>query len=610
VKVVLTTLNAKFIHASLALRYLRSEVREDFPQTKLLEFTVQDVPMHITSRIFQEQPDVVAFSCYIWNIEQTIPVLDMIRKVLPDTLIVLGGPEVSYDTEYWMNRLPMVNVIVRGEGEKTFHHLLQVCAESATIRNATFQSVPGLVYRASNGEVRSTVPREKLEDLDAIPSPYLDHLEELRNRIVYFEASRGCPFRCQFCLSSIEEGVRYFSLDRVKADLKRLIDFGVRQIKFVDRTFNINKQYAMEIFEFLIRNRKNTTFQFEITADIMRPEVLEFLAKEAPPGLFRFEIGVQSTNDLTNLAVQRRQNFEKLARTVTMIRESGKIVQHLDLIAGLPHEDYASFRKTFNDVFALRPDELQLGFLKMLRGTGLRHQAEQYGYRYMEHAPYEILGNDVLSFADMTRLKQLEDILEKYWNAHKMDHTVQYLVHHVFESPFDFFQDFGEFWESQGWERIGHQYEDLFVRLLHFLDTNQESYPRLQEPWLKAFMRLDYVLHANHRPRHIPWEPHIPREQQWQLAQYVQTKLQEKAADEDLGNERTYTAEQLMKHAWIGSMPFDTKLWLEQQTIKPLQDGQLLVVLYPLEKGGDKRILTLEPPVPVSILSFKPITCR
>ena len=211
-----------------------------------------------------------------------------------------------------------------------------------------------------------------------------------------------------------------------------LIENGAKLIKFVDRTFNIKRDYALEIFQFLIDHHQGCVFQFEITADIMRPEVLQFLTENAPPGIFRFEIGVQSTNDPTNLAVKRRQNFSKLSRTVNMIKESGKIAQHLDLIAGLPHEDYDTFKKTFNDVFALRPEELQLGFLKMLRGTGLRIQADQYEYVYMERAPYEILGNKDLSFADIVRIKRVEDVLEKYWNAHRMDHTLNYLIEHEF----------------------------------------------------------------------------------------------------------------------------------------------------------------------------------
>ena len=245
---------------------------------------------------------------------------------------------------------------------------------------------------------------------------------------------------------------------------------GAKTIKFVDRTFNISRSYAMEMFQFLIDEHvPGTVFQFEITGDIMRPEVIQFLNENAPAGLFRFEIGVQSTNDLTNELVKRRQNFEKLSRTVTMVKEGGKIAQHLDLIAGLPEEDYDSFRNTFNEVFAMRPEELQLGFLKLLRGTGLRIQAEQYGYTFIDEAPYEIFSNNVLSFDDILRIKQTEDVLEKYWNDNRTPRTVEYIVTEVFETPFDFFQQFGTYWESRGWSRIGHQLEDLFTRLHDFL---------------------------------------------------------------------------------------------------------------------------------------------
>lgn len=380
-KVVLSTLNAKYIHTSLAIRCLKAHCGDEF-DVELAEYTIKDPAMNIVSDLFRREPDVIGFSCYIWNIEETIRVIGMLRKVRPELRIVLGGPEVSYDTEYWMNRLTDVDFIVMGEGEETFLHLLREIRDEQK-----YHFVFGLAYRKGY-EVRINPGRPKL-DLDAIPSPhrFAEDLPHLGKRVVYFETSRGCPFSCQFCLSSIEVGVRYFDIERTKADLLFLIDNGAKLIKFVDRTFNIKRDYAMEMFRFLIENHRGCVFQFEITADIMRPEVLDFLAENAPPGIFRFEIGVQSTNDPTNELVKRRQNFTKLTRTVTKVKDSGKIDQHLDLIAGLPLEDYGTFRKTFNDVFELRPEELQLGFLKMLRGTGLRNDADKYGYVYMDQAP-------------------------------------------------------------------------------------------------------------------------------------------------------------------------------------------------------------------------------
>jgi len=276
-RIVLTTLNAKYIHTCLALRYLKAYAERDF-SCEIVEYTIKDPAMNIVSDLYQRQPDVIGFSCYIWNIEETIVVIRMLRKILPQVKIVLGGPEVSYDTDYWMNRLPEVDYIVMGEGEETFHHLLTELAGEGK-----FHFVFGLAYRRGD-EVIINPGRPKL-DLNAIPSPhrFAEDLPHLANRIVYFETSRGCPFSCQFCLSSIEVGVRYFDIERTKADLLYLIRSGARLIKFVDRTFNIKRDYAMEIFRFLIENHGGCVFQFEITADIMRPEVLEYLAEHALP---------------------------------------------------------------------------------------------------------------------------------------------------------------------------------------------------------------------------------------------------------------------------------------------------------------------------------------
>lgn len=566
--VVLATLNAKYIHTSLALRYLKAYAESEF-DVEIAEYTIKDPAMTIVSDLFRRKPDVIGFSCYIWNIEETITVIDMLRKVLPDVKIVLGGPEVSYDTDYWMNRLTSVDFIVMGEGEETFRDLLRELSGSGK-----YHFVFGLAYR-KNGEVVINPGRPKL-DLATIPSPYRmkEDLPSLPNRIVYFETSRGCPFSCQFCLSSIEVGVRYFDMDKVKADILYLIDNGAKLIKFVDRTFNIKREYAMEMFRFLIDNHRGCVFQFEITADIMRPEVLDFLAEHAPPGIFRFEIGVQSTNDETNLAVKRRQNWNKLVRTVTKVKESGKIAQHLDLIAGLPHEDYNRFRQTFNDVFALRPEELQLGFLKMLRGTGLRNDAEQFGYVYMDRAPYEMLGNDLMPFSDIVRIKRVEDVLEKYWNAHRMDRTMEYLTERAYPSAFDFFQKFGDYWEDRGWQRIGHQLEDLFVRLWSFL--RDDANPSLDPELALGLLKIDYFLQHKYKPRKVWWEERMDKAA-W-------TAELKRAAGHFGTDER-----ELAKKAALTKVPFDYELWRSEGRLS-FERGTLLVVVYGGEESPPKLV--------------------
>ncbi|UHA72234.1 B12-binding domain-containing radical SAM protein [Paenibacillus sp. 481] len=549
-KVVLATLNAKYIHTSLALRCLKTHIGEEFP-VQLAEYTIKDPFMNIVSDIYQRQPDVVGFSCYIWNIEETIQVINMLRKVRPDVKIVLGGPEVSYDTEFWMNRVKEVDFIVVGEGEETFLHLLREIRDEQK-----YHFVFGVAYRKGE-EVLINPSRPKL-DLSTVPSPHRlpEDIPQLGKRVVYFETSRGCPFSCQFCLSSIEVGVRYYDIEKTKADLLYLIDNGAKLIKFVDRTFNIKRDYAMEMFKFLIENHRGCVFQFEITADIMRPEVLDYLAEHAPPGVFRFEIGVQSTNDPTNEIVQRRQNFAKLTRTVVKVKDSKKIDQHLDLIAGLPLENYNTFRSTFNDVFALRPEELQLGFLKMLRGTGLRRDAEKYGYVYMDNAPYEMLGNDMMPFDDVVRLKRLEDILEKFWNSHRMDLTMEHLMHTEFESPFDFFQAFGDFWDNNGWQKIGHQLEDLFVRLEAFLQAH-----RIQRPEVaRGLMKLDYFNNHKYKPRKIWWNDALEKAE---VARILRMAAEQPAV---VGSEFAalgLNEKDLHKHAVVERLPFNVAKWLQ-----------------------------------------------
>jgi len=568
-KIIASTLNAKYIHTNLAIRYLKAFAAPEF-DIELAEYTIKDPSMNIVTDLYSKKPDVIGFSCYIWNIEETIKVVKMLKKINSDLVIVLGGPEVTYDTSEWLERLPEVDFIVIGEGEQTFKELLvQLSSEK------DFSQVGGIGY-LSEGKININPIRKKL-DLRELPSPFRfeEDKKHLSKRVTYIETSRGCPFSCQFCLSSIEVGVRYFDREKVKEDIRYLMAHGAKTIKFVDRTFNISRSYAMEMFQFLIdEHLPGTVFQFEITADIMRPEVIQFLNEQAPPDLFRFEIGVQSTNDATNELVKRKQNFNKLKRTVTMVKEGGKIDQHLDLIAGLPEEDYASFRNTFNDVFEMRPEELQLGFLKMLRGTGLRLRAKEHDYIFMDHSPYEILGNNVLSFDDIMRIKQVEDVLEKYWNDHRFDQTVEYLVTRVFPSGFDFFQEFGTFWDKQGWSRIGHQLEDLFTRLTAFL--TQRSTNDLDV--IKGLMKYDYLLHQKYKPRKPWWNDHVSKQERAEIYMRIietPTLLGEEYSELKLKEKDLY------KHTVVEQIPFDLTAYLmDGQIIK--KDSHIIVYFDPI----------------------------
>ncbi|WP_449623135.1 B12-binding domain-containing radical SAM protein [Robertmurraya sp. Marseille-Q9965] len=570
-KTICTTLNAKYIHTNIAIRYLKAYAEPEF-DVEIVEFTIKDPTMNIVTDLIQRKPTIIGFSCYIWNIEETIKVVKMIKKIDASIQIVIGGPEVTYDVYEWMERVPEFDFIVMGEGEETFKQLLtQLQGEH------DYTQVKGIAYR-EEGKIRFTPQGNKI-DLRELPSPFRfeEDIPHLSKRVIYVETSRGCPFNCQFCLSSIEVGVRYFDREKIKDDIRYLMKNGAKTIKFVDRTFNISRSYALEMFRFLIDEHvPGTVFQFEITADIMRPEVIEFLNTEAPAGLFRFEIGVQSTNDDTNELVKRRQNFEKLTRTVTMVKEGGKIDQHLDLIAGLPEEDYFSFRKTFNDVFALRPEELQLGFLKMLRGTGLRIRADEHQYIYMDHSPYEILGNNVLSFQDIIKIKQVEDVLEKYWNDHRMDHTIEYLVTEVFPSPFDFFQEFGAYWETCGWSRIGHQLEDLFKRLYQFLHSKKLKDLEV----IEGLMKLDYLSKAKYKPRKPWWEQTLAKQERTVIYQSI-LQTPTILGDDYVGlnlNERD-----LYKHTLVENIPFDLQEYFKSGTVQP-QVSTMLVYFDPIKE--------------------------
>ena len=462
-KILLTTLNSKFIHTCLSIRYLKSYCKDKFPGIYIEEYTINQNTDYIAREIYKQSPDIVAFSSYIWNMTETLEIAEILKTVNPNIIIILGGPEVTYNGEEVLRDNSFIDYIIFGEGEETLKHLLSTIEDKGD-----FKLVEGIIYKEKE-KICINAPRPLIQDLDSISSPFDDDIETFKNKIAYFESSRGCPFNCQFCLSSSIKGVRFFSLERAKSDLKKLIDIGVDQIKFVDRTFNAKKGYAMEIMNFIReQNTKGINFHFEVTAHLVDDEMLVFL-ENVEEGLFQFEVGVQSTNAQTLEAIDRTTDFEKLSRVVNRINSFKNIHLHLDLIAGLPYENYESFRNSFNDVYALNPHKLQLGFLKVLRGSGLWDKTDEYGFKFIDVAPYEILETAYISYGEISRLKDLEDMVEKYGNEWYFKNTIDYIIKHYFETPFDFFEGFASYWESKEYHKVSHSRRALYEKLYEFI---------------------------------------------------------------------------------------------------------------------------------------------
>ena len=485
-KVLLTALNAKYIHSSLALRSLKKYADAEGKYTVVKEFTINNRIEKIVSDIYKEKPDVIGFSCYIWNIEMIRTTAARLKKVLPNTLFVFGGPEVSYDSAEFLRNNPFADIVMRGEGEETYKKLL-----SAWVTEKPYYDINGITYRR-DGEIFENPNAEPLK-LDDIPFVY-DDVSELKNKIIYYETQRGCPYNCQYCLSSVEKGVRFLSFDRVKSDLQFFIDNNVKQVKFVDRTFNCNHEHAMRIWKYIMEHDNGVTnFHMEITADILRDEAIEML-KNAREGLFQFEIGVQSTNEQTIDAIKRNTAFGGITDVVKKISVSGNIHQHLDLIAGLPYENYESFGKSFNDVYNLKPEQLQLGFLKLLKGSGLRYDAEKYGIVYADEAPYEVLYTKELSFDEVLRLKGVEEMVETFYNSGKALTAVKYAVD-ILDNPFGFFENLADWWEDKGYMDISHSKMELYARIYEYFSEQKVFEDDL--PVIKELLRYDIYLGDN-----------------------------------------------------------------------------------------------------------------
>ncbi len=438
---LLVAVNAKYIHSNPAVYSLYAYSEDKYADAmEIAEFTINQRSEDILAQIYERRPDVIGLSCYIWNWEMITKLLDDLPKILPDTDLWLGGPQVSYHPERIFEQYPQLTGIMIGEGEATFRELLERYQSRDT---ADFTTVAGLYL--STG---FTAQRD-ITDLDTIPFLY-SSTENFRNRIIYYESSRGCPYRCSYCLSSIEKKLRLRSLELVKKELDFFLENKVPQVKFVDRTFNCVHEHAMAIWQHIFEHDNGiTNFHFEISADILREDEITLLAKMRP-GLVQLEIGVQSANPQTLDAICRRMDLARLEEVVASIKKNHNIHQHLDLIAGLPYEDYESFGRSFDRVYAMHPDQLQLGFLKVLSGTPISQQTEEFGIAYTKKPPYEVLYTKWLSYADVIRLKKIEEMVELYYNSNQFVNTLRYLAR-VFDSPFAMFETLAEYYEQNGY---------------------------------------------------------------------------------------------------------------------------------------------------------------
>lgn len=488
--ILLNAINAKYIHSNLAVRYLKKFCEKHIEGIEIAEFSINDSVSSIIKKLYRSDAQIYGFSCYIWNIEMILDICSSLKKAKPEALIILGGPEVSYDAADILIKYSFVDHIVIGEGEATLLDLLYFI----TAGKGDLSKISGIAYRAG-ADIVITEPRSNIPDMDMLPFPY-DSFDGLENKIIYYETSRGCPFNCQYCLSSTIQGVRYLSMDRLRQDIKCFADANIKQVKLVDRTFNCDLNRSIEIMQYIIELNPITNFHFEIAADLINELFLETVEK-APEGMFQFEIGVQSTNDNTLSEIKRKMNFGKVSNNVTKLLSFENAHIHLDLIAGLPYEDMKSFKKSFNDVYTLKPDMLQLGFLKLLKGSGIRKECQAYGMQYHDFPPYEVISTAWLSFMELTELKDIENVLEQYYNSGRFRHTLNFLLRISGTDPFDFYRRLSGYWNLNGHFDSSKNVNELYTIMRNFVE--EVLINRITPEQLSIFneyMKLDWLLHA------------------------------------------------------------------------------------------------------------------
>lgn len=488
-KILLAACNAKYIHSNLAVYNLRAYAEEYRENIILKEYTINQQKDEILRDIYLEKPDIICFSCYIWNISFVKEIAEDLKKILPESVFWAGGPEVSFDAEDFLKKNPGFFGVMVGEGEETFRELCRFYVEN----KGSLEEISGIAFYFGE-KIRHNGWRE-IMDLSKVPFAY-ENMEDFRNKIVYYESSRGCPFSCSYCLSSVDKKLRFRNLDLVKKELQFFIDRKVPQVKFVDRTFNCKHSHAMEIWQYILEHDNGiTNFHFEISADLLKEEELSLMEKMRP-GLIQLEIGVQSTNPDTIKAIRRTMDFERLSEIVNKIHSFGNIHQHLDLIAGLPYENYDSFRNSFNQVYALKPEQLQLGFLKVLKGSLMKEMEEEYGIVHKEKEPYEVLSTKWLSYGEILKLKTVESMVEVYYNSGQFQNTLNY-IESFFEDAFSLYEELGKFYEEKGYHSISHSRMKRYEILLEFL----EGYQEISREKVVDAMILDLYLRENLKSR-------------------------------------------------------------------------------------------------------------
>ena len=489
-KILLVACNAKYIHSNLAVYDLQAYASDYADHIVLKEYTINQQKDDIMRDIYLEHPDVVCVSCYIWNLSFVKELMADLIKILPGADFWAGGPEVSYDAEKFLTENSEFKGVMVGEGEETFKELAGYYVEK---NPQDLKDMTGICYRDGDQIIHNGW--RQIMDLSSIPFIYKD-LSEFKNRIIYYESSRGCPFSCSYCLSSIDKKLRFRDTETVKKELQFFIDNKVPQVKFVDRTFNCKHDHAMAIWKYINEHDNGVTnFHFEISADLLREEELQEMSTMRP-GLIQLEIGVQSTNPDTIKAIHRTLDFEKLKGIVDRIHSFGNIHQHLDLIAGLPYEDYDSFRHSFNDVYALKPQQLQLGFLKVLKGSHMMEMCREYGIVYKTQEPYEVLSTKWLDYDHVLKLKTVENMVEVYYNSGQFQNTLEYLEN-FFQDAFSIYERLGSFYMEKGYGDVSHTRMRRYEILLEFL----EDVPEISMDQVKDQMVYDLYLRENLKSR-------------------------------------------------------------------------------------------------------------